>query len=245
MRWFLVVLLLLLGACREKSAPVEVKVAAASDLTEAFEELGKQFEAETKLHVSFSFGSSGLLAKQISEGAPFDLFASANERFVQETVTAGACDGATSAHFARGRLALYGLTAPSSLDVLTADTTKKIALANPEHAPYGKAAREVLERSALIEKVSDKLVLSENVRQALQFAKTGNAQFAFVAWANVPPGERAANALLIDSTLHAPLDQSLVICPKRGKNADGATQFAQFLKRPSSIETLKRFGFEP
>ncbi|MFT3706295.1 MAG: molybdate ABC transporter substrate-binding protein [Archangium sp.] len=245
MRW-LVVVLVLLSSCREKSAPVtEVKIAAASDLTEAFEDLAKQFEAETKLHVSFSFGSSGLLAKQISEGAPFDLFASANERFVQETVTAGACDGATSAHFARGRLALYGLTTPTSLDVLTADTTKKIALANPEHAPYGKAAREVLEKSALLEKVNDKLVSSENVRQALQFAKTGNAQFAFVAWANVAPEERGTKALLIDSSLHAPLDQSLVICPKRGKNAEGAKGFAEFLKRPSSIETLKRFGFEP
>lgn len=233
--------LLVLSACREK--PTEVRVAAASDLTEAFEELGKQFEAETKLKVSFSFGSSGLLAKQLSEGAPFDLFASASERFVDETVQAGACDGSTSTHFARGRLALYGLTAPTSLDVLTAESTKKIALANPEHAPYGKAAREALERSQLFEKVQSKLVMSENVRQALQFAKTGNAQFAFVAWANVPESERA-NALLIDAELHAPLEQSLVVC-LRGKNSAGAKQFAAFLKRDDSVATLKRFGFEP
>ncbi|MBL8909195.1 MAG: molybdate ABC transporter substrate-binding protein [Archangium sp.] len=241
MKWLLLATLVL-SACREK--PNEVRVAAASDLSEAFEELGKKFEAETKMKVSFTFGSSGLLAKQLSEGAPFDLFASASERFIDETVKAGACDGATSAHFARGRLALYGLTPPSSLDVLTADTTKKIALANPEHAPYGKAAREALERAQLLEKVQSKLVLSENVRQALQFAKTGNAQFAFVAWANVPESERTTNALLIEAQLHAPIDQSIAVC-LRGKNADGAKQFAAFLKREESSVTLARFGFEP
>jgi molybdate transport system substrate-binding protein len=242
MRWL--ALALALSACREKAAPpAELTVAAASDLTEAFEALGKQFEAETKIKVRFTFGSSGLLAKQLSEGAPFDLFASANERFVEETVASGACDRETVAHFARGRLALYGLTAPTSLEVLTAETTKKIALANPEHAPYGKAAREVLEKSGLLEEVQGKLVMSENVRQALQFTKTGNAQFAFVAWANVPIAERGS-ALLIDSGLHGPLDQSLVVCSKRGKNAEGARLFSAFLARGESTETLKRFGFE-
>ena len=236
----LFVALLLLSGCR--SAPPPLRVAAASDLTEAFTELGARFEAETKTKVIFSFGSSGLLAKQISEGAPFDVFAAANASFVDATVKAGACDGATAQRYARGRLAAWSLSGPlPSFESIADEGNKRIALANPEHAPYGRAAKEALQKAGLWKQLESRLVYSENVRQALQLAQTGNAEVALVAYSNVI-NRTDGVMLLLDEALYAPIEQSLVRC-SRGGQPEAAKRFVEFLGKAESRELMQRSGF--
>ena len=237
------VLLLLVASCRT-STPTPLRIAAASDLTEAFTELGVRFEAETKTKVVFSFGSSGLLARQISEGGPFDLFFAANADFVNDTVKAGACDGTSARRYARGRLAAWSLSGPlPSLESIAGEANKRIAMANPEHAPYGRAAKEALERAGLWTQLEPRVVYAENVRQALQLAQTGNVEVALVAYSNVINLD-AGTKLLVGEALHAPLEQSLVRC-SRGGQPEAATRFVEFLGTAQSRALLQASGFAP
>lgn len=234
-------LLFLLVACRS-AAPAPLRVAAASDLTEAFTELGQRFEAETKTKVVFSFGSSGLLAKQIAEGAPFDVFAAASANFVDDVVKAGACDGASAQHYARGRLAAWSPAgALPNLDALADATNRRIALANPEHAPYGRAAKEALQRAGLWKRLEPRIVYAENVRQALQLAQTGNVEVALVAYSNVIDRTEGVK-LLIDESLYEPIEQSMVRC-SRGGQPEAAKRFLEFLKTSESRAWMRRSGF--
>ena len=243
MKHLLLLPLLLFASCKS-ATPAPLRVAAASDLTEAWTELGSRFEAETKIKVVFSFGSSGLLAKQLSEGAPFDVFAAANAGFVDTAVKAGACDGATAQRYAKGRIAAWSLEGPlPNLESIADEKNKRIALANPEHAPYGKAAKEALQKAGLWEKLEPRVVYAENVRQALQQAATGNAEVALVAYSNVI-NRKGGVTLLIDETLYAPIEQSLVRCT-RGGQPDAARRFVEFLSTPESLEFMKRSGFAP
>jgi molybdate transport system substrate-binding protein len=242
---------LLLGAALAvtcKSPPptgsASVQVAAASDLTSAFEELGRLFEARTGQRVTFTFGASGMLAKQIGQGAPFDLFAAANTSFVDGAVSSGACDAASKALYARGHVVVWtkrgGVHLQSLADLKSADI-KHIAIANPEHAPYGMAAKEALTKAGLWPELEGKLVHAENVRQALQFAQTGNAEVAIVALSLVAKDDGGLS-LAVDPALHAPIEQTLVVC-KNGQNASGARKFAQLLESSEGQALLKHYGF--
>lgn len=236
------------SGCKNTPTPpaseAQVQVAAAADLSVAFEEMGKLFEARTGRRVTFSFGASGALAKQLAQGAPFDLFAAANASFVDSAVQAGACDGATKALYARGHVVVWtrksGVSLRSLADLLSPDI-KHIAIANPEHAPYGKAAREALTRAGLWPALESKIVQAENVRQALQFAQTGNADVAIVALSLVAK-EDSGVRLAIDPALHGPIEQTLVVC-RHGKNAEGAREFAQLVESSDGQALLKRYGF--
>ncbi len=235
-----ILLLLLLAACTRPGPPL--RIAAASDLSDAFTELGTRFEAQTKTKVVFSFGSSGLLSKQLSEGAPFDLFFAADAASVDATVRAGACDGTTVQRYARGRLAAWSLSSPlSSLESLADESNKRIALANPEHAPYGRAAKQALERAGLWKRLEPRLVYAENVRQALQLAQTGNAEVALVAWSNVI-NRAEGHKLLLDEALSTPIDQTLVRCA-RGAQPEAAKSFVEFLNTPESRALMEKSGF--
>jgi molybdate transport system substrate-binding protein len=235
----------LVAGCKAPPNDEPVLVAAAADLTVAFEEMGKLFESRTGQKVTFSFGASGALAKQLSQGAPFDLFAAANSAFVDGAVRAGACDGTTKALYARGHLVVWsnrdGLRLHALSDLQSPDI-KHIAIANPEHAPYGKAAREALIQSGLWRALEAKIVQAENVRQALQFAQTGNADVAIVARSLVVKDERGSH-LLLDPALHAPIEQTLVVC-RHGKNAAGARAFAQLVESRDGQALLERYGFD-
>lgn len=238
----------LLGGCKAPAAEgkhdAPIQVAAAADLTLAFEEMGKLFESRTGNKVTFSFGASGALAKQLGQGAPFDLFAAANASFVDEAVKAGACDASTKALYARGHVVVWtkkgGHSVKALADLQHVDI-KHIAIANPEHAPYGKAAREALTRAGLWSALEGKIVQAENVRQALQFAQTGNADVAIVALSLVARDE-TGNQLAIDPALHAPIEQTLVVC-QHGKNRDGARAFAQLVESSEGQALLQRYGF--
>jgi molybdate transport system substrate-binding protein len=219
-----------------------VKVAAASDLAKAFEEIGREYTKQTGVKPVFTFGSSGLLAKQIAEGAPFDLYAAANIKFVDEVVAAGSCDGATKKPYARGRIVAWSASQKiASLADLADPRFGKVAIAHPEHAPYGKAAKEALEASGVWAQVQPKLVLAENIRQTLQWAQEGSADAAIVALSLAPVAE-GGRSLLIDETLHQPLVQALVVC-KHGGHAANAQAFADYVSSPAGTAIMKRYGF--
>jgi molybdate transport system substrate-binding protein len=236
------------SACRREAKPASsepVSVAAAADLTLAFEDLGRAFEKQTGTKVTFSFGSTGLLAKQLKEGAPFDAFAAANVSFVDQAVTAGACDGTTKAPYARGRIAVVSrkgaASPPKSLTELAEPRFTHIAIANPEHAPYGQAAREALRSAGVWSGIEPRLVLGENVRQTLQYVLTGNVEVAIVALALVV-GDRENPWFLVDEGLHQPIDQALVVC-RHGHNREGGAAFAKFVNSEPGRAVMRRYGF--
>ena len=236
--------LIIIAGCgkKENGANAPIKVAAASDLQLAFKEVGAAFQKKTGKSVTFTFGSTGQLAKQISEGAPYDVFAAANVSFVDEAVKAGACDDATKSMYARGRIVLWTKsTTPSALADLTAEKFVKIAIANPEHAPYGKAARQALEAQGIWDAVQPKIVYGENVSQTLQFAQTGNVEAAIVALSLAKVTEGGSYAV-IDATLHKPIDQAIVVC-KHGVNATVGKEFAAFVNSEEGRAIMRKFGF--
>jgi len=242
--------LLWVSACdlSPRSSSIEpVRVAAASDLSFAFEQLGRDFRAETGQSVTFSFASTGVLARQLQAGAPFDVFAAAHVSFVRDVVQAGACDAATQVNYARGRLALWtraGTAAPPrALRDLTDARYRKIAIANPDHAPYGRAARQALERLGLYEELRPKLVFGENVRQAFQLAESGNVDAAIIALSHVAT-DRDNPWLEVPEELFPSFEQALVVC-SRGKNRDGGLAFARFVDSPRGRAALREFGLLP
>jgi molybdate transport system substrate-binding protein len=230
--------------------PVTLTVSAAADLTYAFEELGKQFEAETGHKVVFNFGSTGQLAQQIEQGAPVDLFAAANVSFVEELERQGLILPDTKELYARGRITIWTRADNplqiTSLTDLTRPEVQRIAIANPDHAPYGVAARQAMQTAGIWEAVQPKLVLGENVRQTLQYAETGNVDVAIVALSLSVPAAAAAGEsgrwTLIPQELHPPIDQALVVI-KDTKHAAAARAFAAFVNGPQGRPIMRKYGF--
>ena len=250
-RWmFLWVALCLSAACAQapalkiKVAPITIYVAAASDLTPPFAEIGSRLGATKPIKAVFTFGSSGLLSKQVEQGAPFDLFASASGGFVDRLESQGFLLPGSRQVFALGRLVIWqrqDTPAPvDSLEDLATPAIRRIAIANPEHAPYGLAARQALESKGLWEVVKAKIVLGENVAQAFQFAQTGNVDAAIVAQslATRPQGR----AIPVDPEAHAPIDQTLCIL-RRSQQPEACQQFVEFLLSADGRATLQRYGF--
>lgn len=247
------VLAALVSGCKDKSANPgarkgdPLRVAAAADLALAFKDVGAAWEKESGKRVEFSFGSTGLLAKQIQEGAPFDVFAAANLTFIDEVVKDGSCNAETKALYARGRIVLWSKDPqklPQKLEDLKDAKYTKIALANPEHAPYGLAAQQAMARAGIWDGVKPRAVYGENVQQTLMFARSENADVAFVALslAVSSPG----NWIPVDPALHEPLDQALVAC--KGGRAGAAKQneskqFIAFIGSPEGRSIMKKYGF--
>ena len=246
---FLIALLLGNLACRGTrtpgvASPAEVTVAAASDLTPAFEEIGREFEATEKTKVVFVFGSTGLLTRQIENGAPFDVFASANVSFIDQLDQKGLIVPGTKTTYARGRITLW-TTAESPLKIekiedLTRAEVQRIAIANPDHAPYGQAAREALEKAGIWDDVKPKLVYGDNIRQTLQFAETGNVEVAIVALSLSVQSK--GRWVLVPEELHQPLLQGMGVI-KGTKNEVAAKAFSSFVTGPKGREILKKYGF--
>jgi len=235
----------LLAGCGRKSGKPPVRVAAAADLAFAFEEVGAAFEKQSGHRVSFSFGSTGLLSKQIIEGAPFDVFAAANVSYADQVVKSADCDGASKKLYARGRIVVWtqkgGVAAVRTLAELTDARFRKIAIANPEHAPYGKAAQDALTTAGLWDAVKPKLVFGENVQATLKWAQTGDADAAIVALSLAIVTENGTY-MAIDPALHAPIDQALVVCAQ-GRNLEGGRAFTAFVGSEEGRAIMRRFGF--
>jgi len=236
------------AACSKHSAPTAaapITVAAAADLSFAFKDLGDAYEKATGHKVVFSFGSTGLLEKQIAEGAPFDVFAAANISYADDAAKTGACDAQSEALYATGRIVMYTIESatfsPKSLSELGDARVSKIAIANPEHAPYGKAAKQAMERAGLWDTVHGKVVYGENVQQTLQFAQSGNADVAIVALslATVTPGHSSE----IPMDQYDRIDQALIVCKNGKAGADAGRGFVDFVKSADGHAIMKRFGF--
>jgi molybdate transport system substrate-binding protein len=233
------------GARAEVMPPV---VAAASDLKFALAEVAARFAAETGLKVELNFGSSGNFARQIRQGAPYEVFLSADEDFVFALADAGLTrDRGTL--YAIGRIALYvpngsPLALDERLDGLRAGwaNVRKFAIANPEHAPYGRAAAQALRALALWEFVQPKLVLGENIAQTAQFVITGNAQAGIVALslALSPELQRQGRHVPLPAALHQPLRQRMVLTRRAG---DAAARFYAYMTQPPARAILRRYGF--
>lgn len=231
-----------------RAQPKPALVAAASDLKFALDAIAEQFERETGSRLSVSYGSSGNFTRQIQQGAPFDLFLSADESFVFRLAEAGFTRDRGVA-YAIGRLALYvpkgsRLALDPELKGLRDGLASidKLAIANPEHAPYGRAAREALEKTGLWTLVQPKLVLGENVSQAAQFVTSGAAQAGIVAQSLVLADalRKQSEHVLLDERLHAPLRQRMVLMRRAGA---GAEALYGYLQQPKARDTLRRFGF--
>jgi molybdate transport system substrate-binding protein len=219
-------------------------VSAAADLTPAFQEIGQLFEQETGTKVTFNFGSTGQLAQQIEQGAPVDLFAAANISFVEELEQQGLIIPDTKALYARGRITLWtradSLLKIERIEDLAKAEVKRVAIANPEHAPYGIAAREALQAAGIWKSVEAKLVFGENVAQTLQYAETGNVDAAIVALSLSTQSE--GRYALVPEALHQPLDQALAVI-RRTQLEPQARQFAAFINGPQGRPVMRKYGF--
>jgi molybdate transport system substrate-binding protein len=228
----------------------QLNVAAAADLSSALQELAGNYEKHSGIAIKLSFGASGALTQQIENGAPFDLFFSADMDYPRQLISGGHADAATLYRYAIGQLVLWVPTdSPldvehKGLDVLLDPSVKKIAIANPQHAPYGRAAAAALKHYGLYEKVSDRLVLGENISQAAQFVESGNAQVGFVAYAHVmaPAMQGKGKYWIVPAEAYPPLDQGVVFLSSSPRKPD-ALAFLEYIKSSEAQSLLKRYGF--
>lgn len=222
----------------------EITVAAAADLQFAFQDIAALFEKETGCEVNLVFGSTGQLVQQIENGAPYDLIASANIEYVDRLAEQDLVIPDSIALYAQGRITIAvnkdsGIDATTLNDLLKEDI-RHIAIANPDHAPYGLAAKQALISGGVWESVQDKIVYAENIRQALQYVQSGDAQAGIIALsvANVPE----VTWTLLDDSLHEPLDQALAVIAS-SPNPRLASQFAQYVTSEPGGEILLSYGF--
>lgn len=227
----------------------ELMVAAASDLNFAFKELVSTFEQQTGEHVKLTLGSSGNFYAQIQNGAPFDLYFSADIAYPKKLIETDLAVPGSLYQYATGRIVLWvpkdsKLDLTKGMDVLLDPAIKKIAIANPKHAPYGRAAVSAMEHFKVYDRVKDKFVLGENVSQTAQFAQSGAADIGIIAFslALAPSVQAAGTYWLIPNESHPAIDQGAVIVAG-SKRQEASARFLDFLKTPTSKAVMKRYGF--
>jgi molybdate transport system substrate-binding protein len=239
---FICALVLSMSAYAEK-----INIAAAADLKFAMDEIVAKFrEANAKDDVDVIYGSSGKFYTQIQQGAPYDLYFSADIAFPRELAKSG-FSFSEVIPYAFGRIVLWSATMEAnkmSLDSLTSSKISHIAIANPKHAPYGKRAEEALRASRLWERVEPKLVYGENVAHTAQFVQTGNAQVGIIALSLAlnPALANKGGYWLIPDTLHAPLEQAFIIT-KRAQGNDLAKKFADYMRSSATRTIMTKYGF--
>jgi len=243
--WVVALCLLVRVVC----AAQEITVAAASDLQFALQDVKERFEKNTGAQVKLVFGSSGNLFTQIQNGAPFDLFFSADIEYPQKLESAELTEPGTLYEYAVGKLALWApkdslLDLSRGLQVLLDPRIKKIAIANPEHAPYGRAAVAALRHEGIYDKVSDRLVLGENISQAASFVVSGSADIGIVALslALAPSLKDKGKYAELPADEYPAIRQAAVVL-KSSKEKQAAQQFLAYLKTPAIVELLRSYGF--
>jgi molybdate transport system substrate-binding protein len=231
-------LLLLFGSA---AYAADLLVAAASDLAPLISALQSTFTRQTGISVRFTLASSGSLARQIQNGAPFDVYLSASEQYVQELARNGLVEPSTESVYALGRLALWSQSGSiHSLEDLAKPGVQHLAIPNPEHAPYGVAAKQALERRGLWGKVAPKAVYAENVRQALQYAESGNADAVITSWTLLK-----GRGQLLPAEWSDPIRQTGAVVKQSGQQ-HSARRFLAFLSSPEGRKLLQEYGlFEP
>ena len=250
-RYLIAVVLMLAiaaGLVREAGAD-EITIAAAADLTFAFKDVGEKFQEQTGTQVKLSFGSSGNFYSQIQSGAPYDMFFSADISYAKKLEDAGLTEPETLYEYAIGKIVLWA-PRESKLDVgaglggLNDPAIHKIAIANPEHAPYGRAAVEAMRHEGVYDGVNDKIVLGENISQTAQFVQSGNADIAILALslAVAPSMKEQGKYFEIPAADYAPIEQAAVIL-KSSRKKELARKFLAFLKTPATTSLMQRYGF--
>jgi molybdate transport system substrate-binding protein len=229
---------------RGQPAPPRLTVFAAADLAPAFQELVPLFERSSGARLTIVPGSTGMLAQQIQNGAPADLFFAANESYVDDLTKQGLTIPDSRTLYAQGRIVLataktFGSPLSGLKDLLKPDV-RRIAIANPAHAPYGLAAQQALQAAGVWDALKPKLVYGENIQQAVQFIQSGAAEAGIVARsvADVPE----IGWVPIDASLHAPLNQAAVVLA-RTTSPDLARAFLRFVNGPEGRPIMKRRGF--
>jgi molybdate transport system substrate-binding protein len=228
----------------------ELSVAAAADLNFALNVIATRYQHDSGNTLQISYGSSGNFFTQIQNGAPFDLFFSADMDFPRQLEAAGLAEPGTLYRYATGKIVLWvpngsKLDLSRGINVLLDASIKKIAIANPRHAPYGRVAEAALRKAGIYDRVQSKLVLGENISQTAQFVETGNAEIGILALslATSPTMKSRGRYVEVPSDLYPPLQQGVVIL-KSSRKKDAAKQFLEYLKRPATQEILHRYGFQ-
>jgi len=245
----IIALCMLLITGVNRSVAEEVTIAAASDLNFAFKEIVAEYEKTTGNHVKLTLGSSGNFFAQIQNGAPFDLYFSADIAYPRKLEEAGLTVPGSLYQYAVGRIVLWAgkgshLDISKGLEVLREPTIKKVAIANPKHAPYGRAAVAAMEYFKVYDQVKDKLVLGENISQAAQFVESGAADVGIIALslALAPPMQAAGHYWEIPADAHPPIEQGAVMLMV-GKNQESAKAFLSFIQGVEGQAMMKHYGF--
>jgi molybdate transport system substrate-binding protein len=226
-----------------------ITVAAAADLTDAINEIAANFQKATGCTVRVSTGSSGNFLSQIENGAPFDVFFSADVEYPRKLEAEGLAAPGSTYLFALGKIVLWvrndsHLDIGNGLAALRDPSVRKIAIANPQHAPYGRAAQQALQGADVYDAVKDCLVLGENISQAAQFVESGNADAGILALSlALSPGLKEKGRFSrIPENLYAPIEQGVVLV-RTSKNPQGAQAFLDYVKTPATAALLERYGF--
>jgi len=241
----LCLLILLPGAARA----ADLSIAAAADLTYAFAEVGAQFERASGNRVTVSYGSSGNFFEQIKNGAAYDLFFSADIDYPEKLAAAGLIEPGSIYRYAAGRIVLWvpndsKLDLSEGLKVLLDPAIHKISIANPLHAPYGRAAVAALEHDGLLAQVKPKLVMGENIAQAAQFVQSGNVEIGIIALSLAlgPPMKDKGRYVEIPAADYPAIIQAAVIL-KAAHDKERARAFLKFLQQPATVAVMRRYGF--
>ncbi len=240
-------LLFLACRCTFTLAAQEIRIAAASDLNSVLPGIAEQFERENHCKVVVSYGSSGNFFQQLSNGAPFDIFLSADAEYPHRLQKAGFLVG-DPVQYAEGQLVLWVRKAlspqPVDLKFLLTERVRKVAIANPQHAPYGKAAVSALQAAHLYDRVSAKLVLGENVSQAALFARSGAADAAILPLSLVmtPALKQAGSHSAVSRDSYPPILQ-VAVAMRASKQPNLAAAFLSFLASAKIQDRLREAGF--
>jgi molybdate transport system substrate-binding protein len=223
----------------------DVQVAVAANFTEPAREIAQRFERRTGHKAVLSFGASGQFFTQIANGAPFEVFLSADVERPQKAETDGLAVPGSRFTYATGRLVLWSRD-PKRVDargqVLARGGFEKLAIADPKAAPYGLAAVETLQKLGLHDRLRPKLVQGASITQTLQFARTGAAELGFVALSQVV-AEKGGSRWVVPANLHTPIDQQAVLL-KTGAGDPAAVAFMAFLKTPEAKGVIRKYGYE-
>lgn len=231
------------------AAAQELRIAAAADLQFAFQDVSAKFQKQSGHAVKLTFGSSGNFYSQIKNGAPFDMFFSADLEYPARLDKEGFAEPGTFVRYTTGKIVLWvrkdsPIDVTKGLQALLDARVHKISIANPQHAPYGRAAVAAMKHEKLYDEVQDRLVFGENIAQAAQFVESGNADAGILALslASAPPLNTEGNYYEIPASSYPPIQQGVVIL-KSSKHKDIARQFLAFVKRPEIMDLMGTYGF--
>ena len=250
-RTFLLVFGCVLSTVRFAPAqnPQMLTVAAASDLQSVLPAVTSRFEKDTRQPVRVTFGSSGNFFAQIQNGAPFDVFLSADIDYPKRLEAAGQAERGTLYEYATGHIVLWtrrdsGIDVTRGLAVLADERVRRIAVANPQHAPYGRAAVAALRHERLYDRIQSKLVFGENISQTAQFAQSGSSDVGMIALSLAlgPSLKGGGTYFEVPESWHPPIEQGAVVIAS-SKQKMQARQFIEYLKQPEAVGILQSFGF--